>query len=564
MALILAIEPDRRQAAQLTSLIRARVNADLVLAETAEEALHAIGDRVPDLVLVPALLAPQDDATLAGALRVIAAAARIQMLTIPVLAATGRKKQPGGVLAKWRRLRAEPAASGGCDPAVFGDQIAAYLAEAAAERAVTESDRVAAAPAEVSSHASAVPSPGTAPVDEAIGIPAIEGIPVPEIGLAAIEIDLPAIEIGLAAIEIDLPAVEIETVAVEEVAVAGNAQTGEFTPVLGDLVGAELTVEDVPVHLPEPEREASPLVEELRFVEAPIEADGFAAVEASGGDLPIAVDAISLSSDEDAWDTEEQDEFFLGAYQGGELLVDDPAVYELQTDDLSIDLVSFDEAPVDAPRSHSLAIDTVQHDQARQPVTPQLAQPGPHERTRPAPHELVSFGARPMWPALEGMLAEELPVAEALIAAPPVTAELAVVEAAVAAVPPVLVESPMAAARMAPAPTAPAAKPEWLELIDSLRRDVERLRGQRTQPPPVAAARIKVASSRATAPVDGVPGPLSVARTPPVVDHGARTRKQSGSAKPAQDEWGFFDPEQCGFAALLAKLDEITHLNDGA
>jgi hypothetical protein len=564
MALILAIEPDRRQAAQLTSLIRARVNADLVLAETAEEALHAIGDRVPDLVLVPALLAPQDDATLAGALRVIAAAARIQMLTIPVLAATGRKKQPGGVLAKWRRLRAEPAASGGCDPAVFGDQIAAYLAEAAAERAVTESDRVAAAPAEVSSHASAVPSPGTAPVDETIGIPAIEGIPVPEIGLAAIEIDLPAIEIGLAAIEIDLPAVEIETVAVEEVAVAGNAQTGEFTPVLGDLVGAELTVEDVPVHLPEPEREASPLVEELRFVEAPIEADGFAAVEASGGDLPIAVDAISLSSDEDAWDTEEQDEFFLGAYQGGELLVDDPAVYELQTDDLSIDLVSFDEAPVDAPRSHSLAIDTVQHDQARQPVTPQLAQPGPHERTRPAPHELVSFGARPMWPALEGMLAEELPVAEALIAAPPVTAELAVVEAAVAAVPPVLVESPMAAARMAPAPTAPAAKPEWLELIDSLRRDVERLRGQRTQPPPVAAARIKVASSRATAPVDGVAGPLSVARTPPVVDHGARTRKQSGSAKPAQDEWGFFDPEQCGFAALLAKLDEITHLNDGA
>ncbi len=220
-----------------------------------------------------------------------------------------------------------------------------------------------------------------------------------------------------------------------------------------------------------------------------------------------------------------------------------------------MDLVSFDEAPVDAPRSHSLAIDTVQHDQARQPVPPQLAQPGPHE--------LVSFGARPMWPDLEGMVAEELPVAGALIAGPPITAELAVVEAAVAAVPPVLVESPMAAVRMAPAPTAPAAKPEWLELIDSLRRDVERLRGQRTQPPPVAAARIKAASPRATAPVDGVAGPLSVARTPPVVDHGARTRKQSGSAKPAQDEWGFFDPDQCGFAALLAKLDEITHLNDG-
>ncbi len=28
--------------------------------------------------------------------------------------------------------------------------------------------------------------------------------------------------------------------------------------------------------------------------------------------------------------------------------------------------------------------------------------------------------------------------------------------------------------------------------------------------------------------------------------------------KPIQDEWGFFDPAQCGFSALLAKLDEIT------
>jgi hypothetical protein len=25
-----------------------------------------------------------------------------------------------------------------------------------------------------------------------------------------------------------------------------------------------------------------------------------------------------------------------------------------------------------------------------------------------------------------------------------------------------------------------------------------------------------------------------------------------------QDEWGLFDPEQCGFAALLAKLEEVT------
>ena len=61
-----------------------------------------------------------------------------------------------------------------------------------------------------------------------------------------------------------------------------------------------------------------------------------------------------------------------------------------------------------------------------------------------------------------------------------------------------------------------------------------------------------------------------MAATPPLPSFGAalgetavqkpkqRTKKQ----KPIQDEWGFFDPEQCGFAALLAKLDEITDGRD--
>jgi hypothetical protein len=44
----------------------------------------------------------------------------------------------------------------------------------------------------------------------------------------------------------------------------------------------------------------------------------------------------------------------------------------------------------------------------------------------------------------------------------------------------------------------------------------------------------------------------------------ARTpgKRANGRHKPVQDEWGFFDPEQCGFAALLAKLDEIIDTDD--
>ena len=40
------------------------------------------------------------------------------------------------MLARLRRRRTDPVPPDGCDPDVFGDQIAAYLAEAAAERAI--------------------------------------------------------------------------------------------------------------------------------------------------------------------------------------------------------------------------------------------------------------------------------------------------------------------------------------------------------------------------------------------------------------------------------------------
>jgi hypothetical protein len=33
---------------------------------------------------------------------------------------------------------------------------------------------------------------------------------------------------------------------------------------------------------------------------------------------------------------------------------------------------------------------------------------------------------------------------------------------------------------------------------------------------------------------------------------------KAAGGRPIEDEWGFFDPERCGFSALLAKLDEIT------
>jgi hypothetical protein len=72
--------------------------------------------------------------------------------------------------------------------------------------------------------------------------------------------------------------------------------------------------------------------------------------------------------------------------------------------------------------------------------------------------------------------------------------------------------------------------------------------------------------------VSGAPAKQSTAtqnQTPETDSNRERVRqkKQEKGPAPAQrekgpaaveDEWGFFDPEQCGFSALLTKLDEIS------
>ena len=34
------------------------------------------------------------------------------------------------------------------------------------------------------------------------------------------------------------------------------------------------------------------------------------------------------------------------------------------------------------------------------------------------------------------------------------------------------------------------------------------------------------------------------------------------NTRPAQDEWGLFDPDRCGFAAVVQKLNEVTDDED--
>ena len=223
-----------------------------MLAETTEQALGAIGDRVPDLILIPALLAPQEDAALAAALRVIATAAHVQMLTIPVLATASRRNQPRGLLARWRR--AEPDASDGCDPGVFGDQIAAYLAEAAAQRAGDDTHDVGLDP---------LPLPGDISTDEA----QLAANPVVE--------ELPAVACAMA----ETPVVVVEELPIAELA----ADESVLAPAI-EHTAADPVVEELPAVAYAMEETPVVVVEELPIAELLAE------------DLTAAVDAASITS----------------------------------------------------------------------------------------------------------------------------------------------------------------------------------------------------------------------------------------------------------------------------
>ena len=102
MSLVLAIEPDHRQATILKRIVREHVRADLVLVDSRDAAVAAISTRIPDVILVTALLSPRDEEELVGFLRGLDGADHLQTYTIPQLASSEDKN--GGVLfGKFRK-----------------------------------------------------------------------------------------------------------------------------------------------------------------------------------------------------------------------------------------------------------------------------------------------------------------------------------------------------------------------------------------------------------------------------------------------------------------------------
>src|SRR4029453_8886721 len=132
-SLVLAIEPDMRQAAILKRVVREIVHADFVVVESRDAAMAALMARVPDVLLVTALLSPRDEEELFSHLRAREGADHVQTHTIPLLASTRADEEPessGGLFGKFRRKKEAPRPTAGCDPDLFADQIRTFIAAA--------------------------------------------------------------------------------------------------------------------------------------------------------------------------------------------------------------------------------------------------------------------------------------------------------------------------------------------------------------------------------------------------------------------------------------------------
>jgi CheY-like chemotaxis protein len=137
---ILALEPDVRQANILKRMIRDRVHAELLVVDSRDAAVAAVNAKVPDVILLTALLSPRDEAEIIAHLRTVEGAEHVQTHTIPQLASSAEDGDApvahSGLLGKLRRKKvAEPIP--GCDPSAFADEVSAFIARAAEMKVIT-------------------------------------------------------------------------------------------------------------------------------------------------------------------------------------------------------------------------------------------------------------------------------------------------------------------------------------------------------------------------------------------------------------------------------------------
>ena len=545
MPLILAIEPDRRQANQLNAVVRSRLQADLVLAESAERALAALGDRVPDLILTSALLSPTDELVLGERLRALdGVAAHVQTLTIPVLAgARPRSRRAGGMLSVLRLAKPkEDEAPDGCDPTIFASQCAEYLERAVAERA----SKVAAARHDAEDTHDAI-AQTVEPLGQRIDRVSDPVEPVDEWNRPIDDLIAPRpepVEASRAAFEPIRESFESIRETVEPLDEAFEPIHQAFEPI---------HEAPAPIHEPfepildaaEPTREAFEPIrkafepireafESIRETFAPANERTFTPMREPI--MPVIIDAPAATA------TVQEAIAQIEAYVAREALAAD-TIARVEADNRAIGANEFFERHMreqhsDAPEKFiELDLSTLFDDAS---LVEPVAARGPIE---PVHHESAAFDEWDNEPEVYDINVGDQEIVDAL---------------------PLIVSKRDRQDRQDRQDRRDrqdrqdgydeAAAARAHEVLDRPARPA------RPDPP----ARLGVSQLWPPMAVASVETSLIAAFEDPRAVMSAHTASARAQArhKPVQDEWGFFDPQQCGFAALLAKLDEILETED--
>ena len=128
MTTVLVVQPDEVQKDVLRHIFAKRVGAELVMVDSTLEAVDEIARRMPDLILLSALLSPRDEDALIAHLRTLPGASHLQTITIPQFRTAGARapEKKGGLFRK----KSKAPAPAGCDPMAFAEEVVAHLKDA--------------------------------------------------------------------------------------------------------------------------------------------------------------------------------------------------------------------------------------------------------------------------------------------------------------------------------------------------------------------------------------------------------------------------------------------------
>jgi CheY-like chemotaxis protein len=171
---ILAIEPDDARAEMLRDMLTQHLPVEIDVVRATADAVDAISERVPDLVLTSVFLPPAEESVLVSLLRALPAASHTQIITVPyfVDAGLGSSRAGNATVLDFLRHRS-PRLRPRCSPREVCSQIELYLQQSREARrgaaGISARPKEAAAPSVAKpdgapvSYDSTLPAAGSAP-----------------------------------------------------------------------------------------------------------------------------------------------------------------------------------------------------------------------------------------------------------------------------------------------------------------------------------------------------------------------------------------------------------------